>query len=385
MINILYLHAGSELYGADIVMLELLKGLNKNKFKPYVLLPTNGPLVEKLIENNIEVEVINYPILRRKYFNVIGLAKYIIDYIRYTRKLKKIVVDKNIKIVHSNTLAVLEGVWLKRLLDIKHIWHIHEIIIKPRVIHKLLSFLVSKNADQVITVSNAVKKHLYDTRYFNSNDIKIIYNGVDNKFNKNNDINYLRKEFNIPKDSKVVGMIGRVNSWKGQDDFIDAMEIVLKRNINTYAMIVGGVFEGEEWRIDNLKNRISKMKYKNRIIFTDYRADTPNIHALYDIFVLPSINPDPLPTVVLEAMASSTPIIGYRHGGVCEMVEQNYNGFLVDVRNIDDLASKINYLIDKDDIRKKMGENSLKRQKELFSINNYIENFEKIYNENFII
>lgn len=379
MINILYLHAGAELYGADIVMLELLKNLNKDKFKPYVILPSNGPLVKELNENNIEVEVIEYPILRRKYFNPVGLVKYIIDYIKYTKKLKKIAIDKNIDIVHSNTLAVLEGVYLKRTLDIKHIWHIHEIIIKPAIIHKSLSFLVSKNSDKVITVSNAVKKHLYDTGYFDNTDIRIIYNGVDEKFNKENDSSYLMKEFNIPNDAIVVGMIGRINSWKGQGDFIDAIERVLEKNINTYAMIVGGVFEGEEWRIDELKNRISKIKDKNRIIFTEYRKDSQNIHSLYDIFVLPSINPDPLPTVVLEAMASSTPIVGYRHGGICEMVQENYNGFLVDIRNIEDLASKINYLIENPNIRKKMGENSLKRQKELFSIKNYVENFEGIY------
>ena len=380
MKKILYLHAGAELYGADIVLLELLKNLDKDKFKPYVILPCDGPLVDKLKANNIEVEVINYPILRRKYFNPIGIIKYSKDYFIYSNKLMQIAKEKCIDIVHTNTAAVLEGIFLKRRLRLKHIWHIHEIIVKPKFMNIILSYFIAKNSDQVITVSKAVKKHLIDTGYFDDNLIKVIYNGVDNnKFTVNNDTMYLKDELNIPNEALVVGMIGRINAWKGQNDFLDSMQNILIKNKNIYAILVGGVFEGEEWRINKLKEKINSMKEKDRIIFSDYRKDTPNIHALYDIFILPSTNPDPLPTVVLEAMASSTPVIGYRHGGICEMVKDEYNGFLADVGDINDLSDKINVLINDEERRVKYSKNSLKRQKEKFSIGSYIENFEDLY------
>ena len=379
MKNILYLHAGAELYGADIVLLELLKNINKNKYNPYVVLPCNGPLVDKLRENNINVEIINYPILRRKYFNLIGMINYIKDYIKYSNKLKQICKREKINIIHTNTTAVLEGVYLKKKLSLPHIWHIHEIIVKPRFIHKFLSFMVSKFSDEVVTVSKAVKGHLDSTGYFDK-EVNVIYNGVDNcVFKKSNEVEYLKNEFNIPNNSLVVGMIGRINAWKGQNDFLDAMEIVLENNKNTYAMLVGGVFEGEEWRIKELKERINSIKYKDRIIFSDYRKDTKNIHALYDIFVLPSINPDPLPTVVLEAMATKNPIVGYRHGGICEMVNENHNGILANVRDTEDLANKILRLVNDEELRLKMGENSLERQISMFSLNSYVKNFEDIY------
>ena len=69
MKNILYLHAGAEMYGADKILLELVCGLNKNLFHPIVVLPEHGILEKKLKENKIETYVIPYPILRRKYFN----------------------------------------------------------------------------------------------------------------------------------------------------------------------------------------------------------------------------------------------------------------------------------------------------------------------------
>eukprot|EP00831_Metopus_contortus_P018910 TRINITY_DN18104_c0_g1_i5.p1 TRINITY_DN18104_c0_g1~~TRINITY_DN18104_c0_g1_i5.p1 ORF type:complete len:394 (+),score=47.39 TRINITY_DN18104_c0_g1_i5:380-1561(+) len=380
MKRILYIHAGAELYGADIVLLELLKNLDKTKFEPYVILPCYGPLVDKLMENNIGVEVIEYPILRRKYFNPLGIIRYIKDYVKYSSKLTQIAQNRNIDIIHTNTAAVLEGIYIKRKLNLKLVWHIHEIIVRPKLIHKFLSFLIAKNSNVVITVSEAVKQHLNSTGYFKKDSIKVIYNGVDNKiFNKENDTQYIREEFNIPSNAIIVGMIGRVNAWKGQNDFLDAIEIVLRENKNVYAMLVGGAFNGEEWRIDEVKNRINSIKDKNRIIFSDYRSDSKNIHALYDVFVLPSINPDPLPTVVLEAMASSTPIVGYRHGGICEMVKENYNGLLAEVREPKELSECINKLVKNKELRYQLGKSSLIRQLELFSLESYVNNFLKIY------
>lgn len=379
MKNILYLHAGAELYGADIVLLQLLKNIDKKSLKPYVVLPCDGPLVEKFKENNIEVEVVEYPILRRKFFTPIGILRYFKDYIKYSRKIKRIACEKNIDIIHTNTAAVLEGIYIKKKLKIPQVWHIHEIIVRPKGIHKFISFLLAKYADEVVTVSQAVREHLKSTGYFKK-DIKVIYNGVDNNiFNPNNEKEYIKKEFNIPDDAIIVGMIGRVNAWKGQADFLKAMDIVLKKSSHVYAMMVGGVFEGEEWRKDELEKQIKIMENKDRVIFSDYRSDSKNIHSLYDIFVLPSTNPDPLPTVVLEAMASGTPVVGYRHGGVCEMVKENYNGFLSKVGDINELAAKIEYLVKDESKRKEFQNNSLNRQKLNFSLENYISKFDELY------
>ena len=124
------------------------------------------------------------------------------------------------------------------------------------------------------------------------------------------------------------------------------------------------------------------MENKERVIFSDYRKDISNLHSLYDVFVLPSTNPDPLPTVVLEAMASSTPIVGYRHGGICEMVKENYNGLLCDVNDPIDLANNILELLENKELKDSFSKNSLIRQKEMFSLQSYVNNFEKLYFEN---
>lgn len=378
--NILYLHAGAELYGADKVLLDLLANLDKKRFHPIVVLPNDGPLVTKLKENNIEVHVVEYPILRRKFFNLKGVFSYPFLYIKYCKEIIKKINIKKIDVVHVNTTAVLEGIYFKKFYKIPLVWHIHEILLKPKFLFEFTSFLVQRYSDVIVVVSEAVKEHLLTSKSIKQDKIKVVYNGVNNKvYYPKNDSVELKEEFSLPKDSIIVGMIGRINSWKGQEDFVKAMSPITNANENVYALMVGDVFEGEEFRKIELTKIIDSTNCPEKFRMIGFRMDTANIYNLYDIFVLPSTQPDPLPTVVLEAMATGKPIIGYNHGGITEMVKDSYNGLLCSVGNPEALTKGILTLIENQLLRDTYGENSLVRQKEYFSLDSYLNNFSKIY------
>lgn len=382
MTNILFLHAGAEMYGADKVMLDLIKRLDKSRYKPYVILPNDGVLIQALKDEGIEVSIMSYPIMRRKYFNLKGIISYGNNFIKYSNAILKYAKEHDIDIIHTNTAATLEGCFVSRKLHIPQLWSIHEIIVNPKIMYILTSKLIAKYSNITITDSKAVKNHLMASGYFATESIKVIYNGVDsNRFNPKNDCLYLYDEWNIPKNAIIIGMMGRVNSWKGQMDFLKAVNIVMERNKDVYSVFVGAAFEGEEWREKELEEEIEKSPYKDRIINKGYRTDSKNIYKLFDVFVLPSTNPDPLPTVVLEAMATGKPIVGYKHGGVCEMVIDGYNGLLAEVKNVEDLANKIETIVNDEILKYKMGKLSRERLLSNFSIESYIENYSKIYDD----
>ena len=380
MTNILFLHAGAEMYGADKGMLDLIKRLDKSKYTPFVILPTSGVLVDALKDAGVSVTVMPYPIMRRKYFNSKGVIQYGINFVKYTNKIVKFAKEHNIKLIHTNTAATLEGCFVSRRLKIPQLWSIHEIIINPKIMYRFTSKLIAKYSKITITDSNAVKKHLDASGYFRNGDVKVIYNGVDSeRFTPDISCDYLYDEWKIPRNSKVIGMMGRVNSWKGQADFLKAANIIMDQNPNVYTVFVGSAFEGEEWREKELAKAISESPHKDRIINKGYRTDSEAIYKLYDVFVLPSTNPDPLPTVVLEAMSTGKPIVGYKHGGVCEMVKEDYNGLLAEVCNPSDLAAKIEKLLSNDALRMEMSNNSRKRLLEKFSIDSYVQNYSNEY------
>ncbi len=379
MKRILYLHAGAEMYGADKVLLELIKGLDSKEFEAHVILPNDGVLVEALRQVGAQVSVLDYPILRRKYFNPKGIADYIRSYNFYAKQIALYAREHSIDMVHNNTAAVLEGIYLKRKLKLPLIWHVHEIIVKPKAISDFINMLMGRYADKIVTVSQAVANHIKQSPFIKDSQVEVIYNGVDNAVYYPMDASSIREKFDIAQDALVIGMIGRVNAIKGQNDFIEAVEPLLEKNEQAVAFLAGGVFPGEEWRLEELDKRIASSSVVSQIHRIDYYDKTSELYNMFDIFVLPSIKPDSLPTVVLEAMACSKPVVGYNNGGIAEMVVDDKSGCLVKPNRPQELSNAISLLLDSSEKREKFGRVGYQRQKELFSLESYIKNFSKLY------
>lgn len=379
MKRILYLHAGAEMYGADKVLLELIKGLDSKEFEAHVILPNDGVLVEALRQVGAKVSVLDYPILRRKYFNPKGIADYIRSYNFYAKQIALYAREHSIDMVHNNTAAVLEGIYLKRKLKLPLIWHVHEIIVKPKAISDFINMLMGRYADKIVTVSQAVANHIKQSPFIKDSQVEVIYNGVDNAVYYPMDASSIREKFDIAQDALVIGMIGRVNAIKGQNDFIEAVEPLLEKNEQAVAFLAGGVFPGEEWRLEELDNRIASSSVVSQIHRIDYYDKTSELYNMFDIFVLPSIKPDSLPTVVLEAMACSKPVVGYNNGGIAEMVVDDKSGCLVKPNRPQELSNAISLLLDSSEKREKFGRVGYQRQKELFSLESYIKNFSEFY------
>lgn len=379
MKRILYLHAGAEMYGADKVLLELIKGLDSKEFEAHVILPNDGVLVEALRQVGAKVSVLDYPILRRKYFNPKGIADYIRSYNFYAKQIALYAREHSIDMVHNNTAAVLEGIYLKRKLKLPLIWHVHEIIVKPKAISDFINMLMGRYADKIVTVSQAVANHIKQSPFIKDSQVEVIYNGVDNAVYYPMDASSIREKFDIAQDALVIGMIGRVNAIKGQNDFIEAVEPLLEKNEQAVAFLAGGVFPGEEWRLDELDKRIASSSVVSQIHRIDYYDKTSELYNMFDIFVLPSIKPDSLPTVVLEAMACSKPVVGYNNGGIAEMVVDDKSGCLVKPNSPQELSNAISLLLDSSEKREKFGRVGYQRQKELFSLESYIKNFSELY------
>ena len=379
MKRILYLHAGAEMYGADKVLLELIKGLDRKEFEAHVILPNDGVLVEALRQVGAQVSVLDYPILRRKYFNPKGIADYIRSYNFYAKQIALYARERSIDMVHNNTAAVLEGIYLKRKLKLPLIWHVHEIIVKPKAISDFINMLMGRYADKIVTVSQAVANHIKQSPFIKDSQVEVIYNGVDNAVYYPMDASSIREKFDIAQDALVIGMIGRVNAIKGQNDFIEAVEPLLEKNEKAVAFLAGGVFHGEEWRLEELDNRIASSSVVSQIHRIDYYDKTSELYNMFDIFVLPSIKPDSLPTVVLEAMACSKPVVGYNNGGIAEMVVDDKSGYLVKPNRPQELSNAISLLLDSSEKREKFGRVGYQRQRELFSLESYIKNFSELY------
>ena len=137
--HILLLHSSSDLYGASKIFLQTAQILKAQGHTCHVVVSANGPLVDKLKQDNIPVTVINLGIIRRKYFTPLGILNRIGKWQKANNLLNKYIQQNGIELVYANTTAVLLGAYLANKNKIKHIWHVHEIIEKPKfLIQQLL-------------------------------------------------------------------------------------------------------------------------------------------------------------------------------------------------------------------------------------------------------
>ncbi|GAB2617672.1 glycosyltransferase family 4 protein [Belliella aquatica] len=371
--RILMLHSSSDLYGASKMFLLSITSLKNKGFQPIVVLSEEGPLVHAIQKLDTEVHIQKLGILRRKYFHLSGLINRIKTISAAKRYLSTLVKERKIDLIYSNTSAVLVGGWVAKQNHIPHITHLHEIIQSPNWLRMFLGKIINKNSNKVIVVSQAVKDNWIDQIV--SEKITLLYNGIDFQYYQQVRDDILDELPEVIPGTIVIGMIARVNHWKGQNYFIEIAQLLSRNFDHLHFVIVGDAFPGTEHFIDELNETISKSGIKEKISYLGYRKDIPEILNTLDIFVLPSILPDPLPTTVLEAMASGKPVIATDHGGAREMVINGETGYLIPHDNANRAANIMQDLIEKKEKRIKMGIAGQKRIKEYFSIEAYLKSF----------
>lgn len=363
MKNILFIHSSSEMYGSDKSLLYLLKNIKKDEYRVNVLLPEEGPLVEKLNEiEGVSVDIYKVSVLRRKNLSIYGAYTYINEFSKSYKFIKKYIKNNNIDIVYTNTAVVFPGAIAAKHSGIKSVWHIREII-KSNLERKIISKIVNRYADIIIANSKSTGLSICK----NKNKLRIVYNAVENKVAK----------FKSDK-SIVVGMAGRINRWKGQKLFVDAAEVINKKYPDVKFKIAGSAYNGEEWIENDLKKYISEKKLDEAIEMMGLVTDMDLFYNSIDIFVLPSIQPEPFGLVVVEAMEMKKAVVATRHGGPMEIIDDGINGYLVDFKNCNEMAERCIELIENNSLRIRIAEEGYVKKRKCFSLEKTVKDIEEI-------
>lgn len=381
MINILFVHQSASLYGSDYALFHLVNGLDKSKFRPIVLLPTQGPLAEKLVSSGVEVHVIPLVTIARGDLTPIGLMKLPFKVIRSFFAMHRVLKEATVDLVHSNTLAVLSGAlwaWSKR---IKHLWHVHEIIGHPEWTKRIFPKIVRLFSDKVIANSIATREWLIAMDPQISQKSDYIWNGTERQTPTNSTVvKTLRQELGLHEDDILVVLVGRINRLKGQKLLVAAAEILLEKgHKQIYYLMVGSPPPGQEHFKQELLELISVSYAKDYIRVVDFREDIWNVWDACDIAVVPSTEPESFGLTAVEAMAAGKPVVAASHGGLKEIIVDGETGLFFPPGNAAALAGKIAGLAAGSHLRTDMGKCGKMRQEQLFSLHLYVSAFENIY------
>ncbi|MCH6234025.1 glycosyltransferase [Cognataquiflexum rubidum] len=372
--NVLVIHSAADLYGASKNLVRSLVAFQKIDWNPITILPNEGPLVQEIKNLGLEVIILDHGVIRRQNLSLKGIIALLRQLANSFKILNRLMKERGVSLIYTNSNANVVGGLLSRWTNTKHIWHVHEIINHPKWFKVALELYNRFFGDMLLCVSQAViDNHPLTPK----SKLNLLYNGIDTRpFLKT--ASNLKQELGLKENVILIGMVARVSFWKGQKYFLDVASVLVKSNPNLHFIMVGDAFTGYEYLYEENRAHLEKLGLKDHVTDLGFRTDITNILGGLDIFMLPSILPDPLPTTVLEAMAAGKPVVATSHGGAVEMVQSGETGYLVPWDNAEKAAASFQILIDSPEKRLVMGEKGAQRIKDHFSIEKYIANFGEI-------
>jgi glycosyltransferase involved in cell wall biosynthesis len=362
-INILFVIPQLDIGGAEIQLLNLVKGLDKSIFNIYVCnLSENQNKLEDEFKKN-EVELVR--IYKKSKFDL-----------SIVKKLKLFIKNNNIHIVHS----FLNNLW-SRLACLGENRPI--IIISERSLddwwkkwyHFYFDNLLALITDKMVCNAYAIKS-FYEVKVPKlKNKIEVIYNGIDDKRYKNSGefSKDYRKLYNVDQKDICFGIVAGLRPIKDHMTLLKAANELKKDYDNFKVFIIGDGTTRKE-----LERYVASHKLTNNVIFCGYITDIKNILDIIDVGILCSIQ-EGLSNAIIEYMLNKKPVIATNAGGNKELVLDNVNGFLINVGDYSKLKNKMEYFIKNRDKIKEFGFNSYKLAEEKFKYDLMIKKYSDLY------
>jgi glycosyltransferase involved in cell wall biosynthesis len=185
----------------------------------------------------------------------------------------------------------------------------------------------------------------------------------------------IKADWDLQSNIRLIGTVGRFVPPKGYSHLLDALHTANAQYPGVRSLLVGdGPLRAA------METKAEALGLLENVIFTGTRRDIPEILALLNVFVLPSLW-EGLPIALLEAMAAGLPVVATAVGGTPEVVIDGVTGFLVPPRDPEALADAILRLLRDPDLRQRMGEAGRARVTEHFSVEQMVRKTEALYEQ----
>jgi L-malate glycosyltransferase len=280
-----------------------------------------------------------------------------------------------IHIAHTHGWGtLLEGIVGAKLARVPAIVHGEHGTIKDNTrAHIYLQQLMWHAADEVLSVSDALRQKLAQTINFPENRIRVIANGVDvRRFTVARDRSGWKRRLNLPSEALTFGTVGRFVPVKCYPVLLEASRLIFDKIPNSYLVLVGDGPLHEQ-----LVRLARDYKIHNRVRFLGWRSDVPEILNALDVYVLASES-EGMSNTILEAMACGLPVVATAVGGNVELVDRA-GGVLVPPYNPKSLADTVSLLLSDPARRETMGSLARRRVEEHFSLEMMAENYARVY------
>jgi len=193
--------------------------------------------------------------------------------------------------------------------------------------------------------------------------------------------NAVRDEFGWAPGTPVVGVVGRLDWWKGHETFVQAVASATERVPNLKALIVGAPVDSPLCRQyhQDLLALIHNLGLEDKVILTGFRSDVARLMSALDIVVLSSSTPEPFGRVVIEGMAAGKPVIATAAGGVLDIIRDGTDGRLIPIQDADAMSQALIDLLVDPQKAAAMGRAARRRVEDKFTVPRQVAILQKVY------
>mgnify|MGYP005828161465 CR=1 FL=1 len=230
-----------------------------------------------------------------------------------------------------------------------------------------------EKSDVVTAVSSALVKQTNDLIQPDK-DIHTVYNFIDERVYKAVDSQHLRNEYGIKDNEKVIIHVSNFRGVKRVTDVVAAFNLI-QNEIPAKLLLVG---DGPEMTV--ICRQVGELGLEGKVLFLGKQDNLEELYSLSDIKLLLS-EKESFGLVALEAMACGVPSIGTNVGGIPEVIEDGYNGFICEVGNVAQVAEKSMLLLKDETLHKELSEHALQTARTKFHSSKIVEEYERIYKE----
>jgi len=365
--------------GADENTLFTMEGLDKNKYEVDLI---TGEKFDESILNKV----------KNNHFNIIQIKglKWKLNFLYdpiVLIKLIRLMRKNRYDIVHTHTTkAGILGRIAARITGVPVIVHgLHGSTFEAfdsRLLNWLLFLferLTGRFTDAYISVSGVLSEKYIEKGIGKKENYHTVYSGMELEtfygVREKIDCRTKQRELGIGVEDFVIGNVARLETRKGHKFLLDAFKNIAEKQKDAQIKLL---IIGEGNKREDLENYVQELHLGDKVIFTGYREDVEELMALMHIFVLTSLR-EGLPRVLVQAAAVGMPSVAFNVDGVSEIIKDDYNGFLVEVKDLEQLENRIIKYMNNKELVLLHGRNGREFIENKWSIKGMVDRIDKIY------
>jgi len=379
MIRALFVSHSSELNGAERMLLDTLRRLDKGRFAPILAVPCPGHLSKDASAIGIESTI--FPMKwtltekSRVWKQLISWAANVPGVFRMTRFIG----ERDIELVVTNSAACWTGAYAARRAGVPHAWFVHEILDGERPL--LVSALGRKSlirrmlslSKRIVASSRASARAFGD-----SAGVSIIGNGIELPPPSGPSPDPLRESLGLGREELVLGIIGKIYPGKGQKEAVRATGLLRAIRPDVRLLVIGDVEDKSYFA--EIREEIKAAGLDRNVAFIGRRTDVFALLPLLKALIIAS-SVDSLGRAGLEAMAAGIPVIAAARGGLPEIIADGRTGLLFDPPDPEGIAAAVRRILDNPALERAIIEGGRRFVEANFNLDVQVRKIERVLEE----